>query len=486
MLKQLRQRKTAKRILWVLAIVIIPAFVFWGASSSIRDKKVGHAGKIFGKKISLQDYKDSYAAVRNQAILRYGDNFAKLEKYLGLNQQAWHRILLIIEANKRKIKIPDEEVISTIQTMPIFQENGKFSQKFYEYILHYVFRVSARAFEENLRDTFKISKLYDKITEKANINDKELEDKYRNENEQVKINYILISPQDYSTQEKIKQNEIKAYFEENKETFARPVSRNIQYAGINYPKEASDQDKIDNKNKLKALRDKINNYSDFERIIKEESLILEETGFFFQNQPIPQIGWSNEFSSAAFSLTEKSISQPIDTAKGIYILRLKEKKETYIPEIDEVNEEIKNILTKDKIKIIAREKSKSIFTKLTEKYQNNPKANFTKLAKGLGFEIKQTPLFKRDAYIEEIGISKEFSNIAFALDEGKISEVVETDKGFFILKLNQLVKIDKEKFEEEKEEFKDKLLIRKKQESFNLFLKDLKAKANLISYIPEN
>ena len=340
MLKQLRDKKTAKKILWALAIIVIPAFVLWGSGSLIRGKnKSGYAGMLFGKKISLQDYKNSYNAVRNQAKLQYGDNFAKLEKYLGLNQQAWQRLLLIHEANKRKIKVSDKKIISTIQTMPIFQENGRFSQKFYEYILHYVFGISARAFEENLRDTLRISKLYDKLTGEINISGKELEDEYKNENEQVKIDYISISPQDYRAEEKITQNEIKA----------------------------------------------------------------------------------------------------------------------------------------------SKEKSKSILAELREKYQNNPGADFVKIAEGMGLKVKQTPLFKRNAYIEGIGASKEFSRAAFALEKDKISKVVETDKGFFILKLAQFVEIDKKKFEEEKEKLRDKLLTRKKQEAFSSFLQGLQTKANLIS-----
>ena len=53
MLKLLRNKKTAKKIWIVLAIIILPAFIFWGFGGAMRDKnEKGYIGKISGKKIS--------------------------------------------------------------------------------------------------------------------------------------------------------------------------------------------------------------------------------------------------------------------------------------------------------------------------------------------------------------------------------------------------------------------------------------------------
>ena len=60
MLRQLRSKKVAKKILIGLAIIIIPAFVLWGArSSSRRGQGASFAGAIFGKKISFEKYAKS-------------------------------------------------------------------------------------------------------------------------------------------------------------------------------------------------------------------------------------------------------------------------------------------------------------------------------------------------------------------------------------------------------------------------------------------
>ena len=65
MLKKLRNKKTAKRIWIVLAILILPAFVLWGAGSFMRNKEKGesaYAGKVFGRTVSTLEYQDALCA----------------------------------------------------------------------------------------------------------------------------------------------------------------------------------------------------------------------------------------------------------------------------------------------------------------------------------------------------------------------------------------------------------------------------------------
>ena len=85
MLKILRNKKTAKKIWIGLAIIIIPAFAFWGFGGSMRSREDNvTAGRLFGKNVSYQEYKESLAAVKSLALMQYGDNLPKLEKYLDL------------------------------------------------------------------------------------------------------------------------------------------------------------------------------------------------------------------------------------------------------------------------------------------------------------------------------------------------------------------------------------------------------------------
>ena len=98
MLRLLRRKKTMKRLLWGLALIIIPAFVFWGAGGAIRSKREStYAGKIFGRKVSFDQYAKSWHAVKNQAIMMYGSRLEEVIEKLNLGQQAWERLILLKE-----------------------------------------------------------------------------------------------------------------------------------------------------------------------------------------------------------------------------------------------------------------------------------------------------------------------------------------------------------------------------------------------------
>ncbi len=181
MLKLLRNKKTAKWIWIGLAIIIMPAFVFWGLGGAMRDKDESrYLGSIGGKKITPLEYNDSLKAVRNLAVMRYGEeNLPALEKALNLEAQAWQRLALLGAAKKLKLKATDQEVIKQVESYPFFMRQGRFDNGLYNELLRYVFHTQARAFEEQTRQNIIIAKLYQKITEGITVDDKEIKEEYQ-------------------------------------------------------------------------------------------------------------------------------------------------------------------------------------------------------------------------------------------------------------------------------------------------------------------
>jgi len=186
MLRQLRNKKTAKKIWIGLGIIIMPAFVFWGLGGIMREKdeKI-YAGKIFGKNISVLEFKDSFSAARNMAIIRHGEKFGEIVKDSDLESQAWQRLVLIYEAKRLKIKASDKEVVERIESYPFFKSNDRFDNKLYNDLLKYLFRTQPRVFEEQTRQDIIISKLYQKITEGITLEDEEIQEGY------IKINSAI-------------------------------------------------------------------------------------------------------------------------------------------------------------------------------------------------------------------------------------------------------------------------------------------------------
>jgi peptidyl-prolyl cis-trans isomerase D len=478
MLKKLRQKKTARKIWILLAILVVPAFVLWGSGSSIRSKQeTTYAGKIFGKEISFLKYKDALEAVRNQAIMQLGDNFSEMQKYLNLENQAWERLILLDEVKKRKIKANNQEVIELIKGYPFFQKKGQFDPVIYSQILQYVFRTQPRLFEEQTRQTISLTKLYNAVTKTISLDDSEIKEAYRKENGQISIYYLASLDADLPKDITVTEEEIKDYFIKNASEFNRPPSFNLEYISLG----SKDNETIigEQINKI-ALR--LNKKEDFAKVAGDFGLKIQETGAFTQTEPIPGIGWSEQILNLISKLKIGQYSPPIKLDKSYYILKLKNKRQSYMPDFEMIKEEAKIALIKNKGKNIAKEKMEGCLKKLKELSQISPAAaNFEQLAKEFGLKFGATELFKYGSYIEGVGASERFWTIAQVLKEAEVSGIIDMPSGLYIIKAKSRSPIDENKFAAEKTEFAQKLLAQKKQEYFIKFVEDLKKKAQVSS-----
>lgn len=475
MLKKLRGKKIQKKIWIVLAVLVLPAFVLWGTGNIARNKQGSSVttGIILGKKISSSEYNEAIIAVRTQAIMRFGEKFSEIQKYLNWDSQAWDRLTLLAEAKKRKITISDKEIIESIANYPFFQSNGRFDDKIYSQMIKYVFHTSPRIFEEQTRQNLAISKLYEKTTEGITVNEAEIEKEYRDVNEQISLFYILSSPEDFVKDITISEGETRDYFEKNSIDFKKPRSFNIEYISI-LSETKENQTVIDNLNKAFS---RLNKKEDFNKIAAELGATIKETGLFEENGPITGIGWVPQIIDSVIKAKIGEYLPPIYIDKSYYILKIKDKKEPYIPDIETIKDKIKEKIIQNKAKEIAKEKIEKCLNILKEQYANNPESlDFDKIAKSLGLKSNSTNMFKYNSYIEGIGSSDKFWTSAQELKEKDISEIIEMPTGFYITKLKSKMPVDEKKFQEEKKGFTQKLLEEKKQEHFEKILKELKNK----------
>ncbi len=435
----------------------------------VRDKsQPSYAGKIFGRTISYIEYKDALEATKNQAILQYGDKFVDMQKYLNLEAQAWERLILLSEAKKRKIRISDKEVVDLIENYPFFQTNGKFNPQVYEQMLKYAFNTPARTFEEQTRENLMLLKIYDSVTKDIKLTDKEIEEEYAKENDPLSINYIAALATDFSKGIAPSEQEVKSYFNHNSLEFKQPLSFNVEYITT------------DSEDTLKTVVSHLNKKEDFLKVAKDANLIAKETGQFTQTDPIPGIGWSPQILSLLPKLKPGQLLPAIHMDKNYYILRLKDKKEPHIPEFESIKEKAKEIFIKDGAREIAKSKIEDCLKKLNEDYKTNPNAaDFPKYAKEFGLKASSTEMFKYSSYIEGIGASDKLWMAAYDLKESSFSGVIAMEGGFYIIKIKSRAPVDKSKFEAEREDFAQRLLLQEKQKYFIKFVEELKRKAQI-------
>ncbi len=465
MLKNLRKKKTKKTIWIILAVLLVPAFILWGSSSLVRNKEEpSSVGRIFGKNISLLEYKDAMEAVKAQMIMQFGDKYLEVQKSLDLDSLAWDRLILLTEAKKHKIRASDKEVVETIESYPLFQSKGRFSERLYAEMLKYVLRTQPRTYEEQTRQNIMLSKLYREITESLSLSDKEISEEYGKANEQISVYYLAALTADFTKEIAAADDELKNYFAKNQLDFKQPLSFKIEY--LAWTEEDKDADTL--KNKAEALMRK---RADFAKSAKELGFEVKETDFFGQTDPIPGIGWSPEILIMLSKVKPGELLPIIHADKNYYLIRLKERKDPYLPDFEAVKDKIKEVFAKNAAEDSAKLKIEAALRELDKK------ANLEQAAKTLSLKYGSTNQFTYGSYIEGIGMSDNFWLKARDLKEGGYSGIIKMPSGFYIVALKAKTPIDQKKFAAEKTEFAGKLLLQKKQEYFSRYFEELKNKS---------
>jgi len=501
--------------MWALAILIIPAFVIWGAGTSGKDKgnKPDYAGKLFGKKISYEEYGNMWNVARDYAVKSLGNN-APAEY---IDQITWSRIILIEGAKRENLSVTDKEVVESLASFPAFRRNGSFDKKLYKSMLG----DTARQLEEKLRDDLLISKLKNKTTAGINVTDQEVKDEYKNKFEQTKLFYVLIPFSDFEKDVAYKDSDLENFYNQDSEAFKKSDQVDVKYLEIPYSRFESEvtikdgqiqrffeehitdfknpdsnensilDDKLKNsiREKLALQRkislaeelgynvlDQINQKKNLEEPANSNSLAIKETGFFSADDEIPGIGWSYEFVKTSFELEKNQINNMlIKTDNALYIIQLKNKKGPYVPDYAEVKDAVKKAFLKEESIKLSGKKSKKIYLDIAgEKFEAS--------VKKYGLEAKQTDFITRDSYIPEIGPAKEFVDAADSVKIGGVSKPFKTFRGWVMLAPIQVKPIDEVKFMEEKSKFKEALLAGKKEQEFGKYFQDLQKQSGFISY----
>ncbi len=523
-------RKHTKTIIWAIAIFIVPAFVIWNIGSAVKNRRSGFAGKIFNKKVAWKDFALEKHAIHNDIWMRYGN---QPDQYADIDKQTWTRLIILEEAKKARTKVSDKELFNYIKNLPIFKY-AKLSPENYAMIISRAFQQTPAEFENGIRHSIMINKFIEKLTKDLIVSNDEVENAYRQEFEQASASYILIESEAFQDAVMTdNEEELKSYYENNKENFRKQEQVNVKFIKI---KLEDFKDKIqiteerirkyyeNNKNEFKIEKDdtqkdspaeyksleqasksirdkllekemikqasslartimnKLYGEANFDDVAKEYGLEAKETGPFSMFDQLPDIGLSFPFLKAAFSLKIGEVSQIIKTPTAFYILKPIKKIKSYIPEYKDVVTEVKKLYKKAQSQELARQKCEQVRSELI-RLMKEKKLSFKKASEELGLTVKEAHKITRTGYIPELGFSKEFAEAVFTLNKNDISAAVKTQAGFCLISLNEIEPLDMVKFKEKKAEYSQKVLNAKKAEFLNNWFETVKLKANVQSFL---
>jgi peptidyl-prolyl cis-trans isomerase D len=215
---------------------------------------------------------------------------------------------------------------------------------------------------------------------------------------------------------------------------------------------------------------------DLEGFSREKNLPIKTTGLFKEGDEIPEIGRDPSFFSGAFSLKVGEISPVVNIPPSFYILKLVDKKESRIPSLEEVKEEVRRKV----IGMKAEERARQVAEDLLSQIQKGKALN--EIGKEKGFHLEETGFFNRTGgVIPKIGPAGELMGILSSLTENNpiSKQVLRTKDGYFVVRLSAAEPADQNKLPSVKKDLERRLIYQKGEEFFQNWLLQLRAKAKI-------
>jgi len=278
----------------------VACFVLWEIGSVLASRQAGslYAGTLFGRPVSIQEYKAALDATQHRAQLTYGERSSKLLPRPELERQTWDRLMLLAAARRARIRVSDREIIEELQHWPLFQKEGRFDLKTYELVVHYSLGATPRTFEEEVRGQIAILKLIEQATHGATVSEEELLAAYRAEAAEVRVAYIVVEPSSPLPRETPQQTKA--------EQLARATAQQA-YAAVQEQVAAKTPDPLTTA--AKAL-----------------GLTVVTTDWVKRDSPLGGAGTAGALLGQAFGLKVGQVGGPWQTSRGWVIAQLLERR----------------------------------------------------------------------------------------------------------------------------------------------------------------
>ena len=250
-------------------------------------------------------------------------------------------------------------------------------------------------------------------------------------------------------------------------------SRELKIADITLPIKTSQQTKDDAFQRAQDFAF-VAKDGKFEKDAESFGLQVRETPSFQRTGLIPGIAYNEAISKFAFEKDLGDISEPYQVNGGVAVFMISEVKKEGIRPFDEV----KNSLQPR----VMRNKKMALMKELVQKQRAslNDSVDLSSLAiSDARISVQSTGQFSPTGMIPTVGRDNAFLGVAMALPLQKISQPVEGERGYYLIKLLSKTPFDSAGFNAQKSILAAQLLQEKKQRIVNTWLEKLKAKADI-------
>lgn len=456
-------------LLFVIVAFIATSFLYFGSDSLRSGNARSNAiASVNGEEIPparFQRVQRNYIEYYRRAYQQ--DITPEMAERIGLTQQVINDLiqeaLVLQQARREGITVNDDELRLRIQSIPAFQDDGRFSRERYLGQLKQA-RIEPSEFESEVRREMLRQKMESIVKDGIKVSDAEVEQVYNARFERVRADWALVESAPLMAQITVSDPDAEAYLKAHQAQFSRPERRRIQYVLVTpkaFAQAVNDADaeayykehrseferpqrlkashilvrvpptggsEAENKSKAKveeAIR-RAKGGEDFGKIAKELS---EDTatapqggdlGFVGKGEMVPQ------FEEAVFALKKGEVSpQPVRTPFGYHAIKVFDVQDGGVQPFREIAARIKEKLAAERSERAALARADEARAALVTA------KDFAAEAKKLGLEVKDVTTGRGDG-LEGIGRDQQLEEAMFGLAVGGVSTVIRTPAGLVI------------------------------------------------------
>ena len=466
MLDVIRKKKQSV-VIWIVLLVIIGVFVFWGIGTGIADR-VEVVATVNGETISRTEL-DRVSENLARSFREMSPNAAfppELLRSKALDQLIT-ATLFRQEAKKLGLQATDLELRESIARIPVFQVDGRFSKEQYLRTLQ-ANRRSPGEFEEAQREQVLSTKLQDLITAGAHVSSEEVLERYRHDNERVNLRYVKVAADSFAPSITPTDAEVEAYYNANKETFREPERARIEYvlfatkalAAQITPSDEDIQARYDanpddyrkpeevharhilfkippnstpeQKDAARAqaadILKQLQAGGDFAALAQQHSQDGTassggDLGWFGRGRMVPQ------FEQAAFALAPGSLSNIVETQFGFHIIKVEEKRPEGVESVAEARPKIIDAIRNERGREAALQAAEAAHDRLMEGTSLQTVAVEGKLT-------IQTPIpFAATESIMGLADDREMVKQVYETAVGEVGDIATVDPGYVVFRV---------------------------------------------------
>lgn len=437
MLTALRNSARSWVIKALLGLIVLTFVISFGVGTFSNPKEV--LVKVGAGEIMVSQYLQRYQREMDNLRRRYPDNADVLAKQLNLRHQVMERMidrhLVLRAARDEGLIVTDGELQDVIMENPQFQVDGKFDGDTYEQILQGI-RRTPEIYESEMREDLLVDRYRRNLVAGVIVNDAEVEERYRIENQRVEVDYVLVDPNRFDLPKPLGDAEIKTYHEAHPLEFTQQDQFKVRYfiysladaeegekvhpravkryyerkleTEFTIPKKVrashilkrlAKDDPPEKALKLRVEMEKIlaqaKKGEDFARLAKAHSEDFSkdkggDLGFFAQEEMVPT------FAEAAFSLPMDGVSEIVRSPFGLHIIKITDVQPGSQKTFEEVKEAIEG-------KLLERLSERKLNLEVERLPPRIEKEGLEAVAKSFGKSVQTTKLFDRASQLPGIG-----------------------------------------------------------------------------------